>query len=120
MLIGVTHVAPPYDQRMIEQRAVSIGNRLQFLQEIRETGAVVPVDPGEVLPPLGVLAVVGSSVIAGFYARLRIAAETDIARDHQRRDARNVPLEGERLKVEQQLDVLVERLGNAKGDLQRR
>ena len=58
----------------------------------------------------GILAMVRTRVVRRPHPGLGIRAQADVARDHQRRYARDVALERERLQIEVQLDVLVERL----------
>ena len=117
VLVGVPHVAAPHDQRVVEQRAVAIRRLRQLLDEVREALHVVEVDLRPVLAPLRVLAVVRARVVRRPHAGLGIRAQADVAGDHQRRHARDVALERERLQIEVQLDVLVERLGHAERHL---
>src|SRR5580704_11798611 len=98
VLVGVAHIAPPYDQRMVEQRAIPIGNRLQLLQEISDALAMISIDPCVLFEPLRVLTVVRSRVVAGLHSGLGIAAKTYVASDHQRRDSGDVPLKREDLQ----------------------
>ena len=65
-------------------------------------------DPGEVLDPLWIFAVMRRGVIRRFYAGLGITTEADVAGDHQRDYPGDISLEGQRLKIEKQFDVFVE------------
>ena len=63
--------------------------------------------------PVRVFGVVRAAVETDRWSAFRIRAAGEIARIEHGRDAGDVGLEGERQQVELQLDVLVERLGNA-------
>ena len=51
---------------------------------------------------------------------LRIGPLADLARHHEREDAREIGLEGQRQQIEHQPDVLLERLGHADRRVTRR
>src|SRR5262249_4262615 len=104
-----------------EQRRLAVRDALQLLREIRERRDVIPIEV-RVSPDLDwVFLMVRSAVEAGTDAavgeeialRVSVGARREIARAEQRRDARDVRAERQRRQIELQLDVLVERLGNA-------
>ena len=120
MLIRVAHVGAIHDQRVIEQRALAVGNRLELLGEVRERRHVIAIDVGVALHLHGIVLMVRRAVESGTDApvgeevalREDIRAPGQIASAEQRGHTRDVRAEGQRRQVELQLDVLVERIGN--------
>ena len=92
---------------MIEQRAVAVRRVLQLLEEVPELRDVVGLDLDVLLHLLGPVLVVGDGMMAVGDANLRIRPVADLARDHERHDARDIGLVGQRHQVVHQLDVLL-------------
>src|SRR5262245_47550728 len=60
MHVRVAERRPVKNQRVIEQRAVTIGHLLQLVQKVRNHADVIFVDGGELCDPLLILSVVRS------------------------------------------------------------
>src|SRR6185503_1412881 len=111
--VAVAHAAAVDEQRVLEQVAVAVGRVLQPLQELGEQAHVVRVDLRFLLHLLRVVVVVRDRVMTVGDADLRVAQPRQLAAHHERRHAREVALERERLELEHQVHVLLERLGDA-------
>ena len=74
VLIRIAHAAAVEDQRVIEQRAVAVGRRVQLLQELGEQLDVVGVDLGDLGDVLRVVAVVRDRMVLLGDADLRVGA----------------------------------------------
>ena len=109
VLVAVAQRAAVEDQRVIEQRAVAVRRRLQLLEEVGELRHVVGVQLRELIHVAAVVRVMRQVVERIADARLREDGVAELAREHQRRDARDLRLEREHLQVEHQLQVLLER-----------
>ena len=105
VLVAVAQAAAVEHHRVIEQRAVAVGRRLQLLEEVAEHLHVIAVDHGELVHVLALVRVVRRVVEALAHAARRVDRVAVLAREHQRRDARDLRLVGEHLQVEHQLDV---------------
>ena len=109
VLIRIRHAAAVHDQRVIEQAAVAVGRVGELAQEIRDRGArVVLVELREPLDVRGNPRVVRRVVEALVHAAARIQPVAELARDHERRDAREIGRPREREQVEHQHRVLFE------------
>ena len=106
VLVAVAHAAAVEEQRVIEQGAVAVRRGFQPIEEAREQPQVVGVDLGLLGHLLGDAVVVRHRVMPVRDADLRIGERAELAGHHERRDARHVPLIGERHELEHQLDVL--------------
>ena len=118
MLVAVADAAAIEDQRLVEQGAVAVRRRPELLQEAGEQAHLVGVDHGVLLEPLRVQLVVRHGVVRVGDADFREALRGLLAPDEEGEDAGDVGLEGERLEVEHQPGVLVERLRDAHRPLQ--
>ena len=115
VLIAVAHAAAVEDHGMIEQRAVAVCGRTQFLDEVRQQAGVVAVDQGELIHVRAVIRMMRRHMEPVAHAALRINGAAGVARIHHGGDARDVRLKRQSLQVEHDLEVVVERFGNAHG-----
>ena len=104
--VGIAHAAAQQIERVVEQRAVAIGRRLQLLDQIREQRHVVRVDLGELDQLLGIVHVVRHRMMRLGHADVRVGPRAGLARQLERDDARDVGLERQHLQVEHQPDVV--------------
>jgi hypothetical protein len=100
-------------QRVIEKRAVTIGRRLQRLQERCKELRLIRVHLGVARHLIRVVAMMRQAVMPFGDADLRIGAEIQLATEHESRHARDVGLERQPLQLEHQRDVMVESLRDA-------
>jgi hypothetical protein len=115
VLVAVAHAAAVKDERVIEQRAVAVGRRLQLVEEVGQHLHVIAVDDREAIHLRARVGVMRRDVEALAHAALRIYGQARVARVHHRRDARDFRAERQRLQVVHHLEVLVERLGDTDG-----
>ena len=113
VLVAVAQRAAVEHQRVIQQRAVAVRRLLQLLDEVGELRHVVGVQQREAIHVAAVVRVVRQVVERIADAGLREDGAAQLAREHQRRDARDVRLERDHLQVHQQLEVLLERRRHA-------
>src|SRR5215510_9362618 len=85
------------NQRVVEQRAITVGHLLQLVQEVRNQTDMVFVDRGELRDSLLILSVVRSPVEPDSNATFREGSSRGIATQLKRRHASNVTGEGEHL-----------------------
>ncbi len=78
---------------------------------------VIVVDLCQLRDHRGIIAVMRDGVVRLGHADLREGALAQVARQHEGGDSRDVRLKRQRLQIEHQLGVLVERLGHADGSL---
>ncbi len=91
VLIRVRHAAAVHDHRVVEQAAVAVGRVRELAQEIRDRRPrVVFVELREPLDVRGNLGVVRRVVESLVHAALRIQPVAELARHHERGDAREV------------------------------
>ena len=99
---------------LVEQRRVAVLRcDCSFSRKYGSRLDVIPVDLAELGDVRRLVAVMRRRVEALGDAALRIDAARRVAAHLEREHARDVGLERERLQVEHQLDVLVERVGHA-------
>ena len=111
--VAIADARPIDEERVVEQRAIAVGRRLQFLQEIRELPDVMGVDLGQHREVFGVVLVMGVAVVPTRYADLGERPAADFFAEHERADACQVGLIGQRQQVEHQPAVLLECVWNA-------
>src|ERR1700730_261761 len=100
---------------MVQQAAVAVGRVLQLFEEVRNQTDVVAGDLGEVGDLGRRLAVMRSRVERNLHAAFRVNALADVATHLEGGDAGGVGGEGQRLKIEHQLDVIFERVRHTDG-----
>ncbi len=117
MLIAIAHAAAVEDHGMIEQRAVAVFGRTQFLNEIGQQAGVIAIDQSELIHAHAVIRMMRRHMEPVAHAALRINCATGVARIHHGRDARDVRLKRQSLQVEHDLEVVVERFRNPYGSI---
>ena len=115
VLVAVTHAAAVENHRVIEQRSVAVLGGGELVDEVGEHGDVVLVDQGEVVHVRFVVGMVRGAVETAAVGTFGERRGTEVFRVHQRRDARDIALVGQREQVVHQLDVYVEGFGCAYG-----
>src|SRR6266511_145062 len=113
--VGVPHRRTIYDQAVIEQRAVAVGCRLQLLEEVRDQAHVILVDGVELQNAVFPFLVVRRGMEARVDAALRVHATRTVAAHLERKHARDLRCERDRLQIEHQPDVLLEIVRYASG-----
>ena len=111
--VTVAHAAAKEHRGAIEQRRITVVNRFELLEEVIQHLDVVRVDLRVRRELVRMVVVVRDGMMRIGDADLRIGTAGVLARHHEGADARDVGLERQRLKVEQQLDILLERRGHA-------
>ena len=84
---------------------VAVARGLQLFEEVGQALDVIAVDLGPVLVFLGNSSVMRCGMVGGCDAGFRIDPHAHVVCVHQRRDARDVGLERQRLQIPHQLDV---------------
>ena len=113
VLVAVAQRAAVQHERVIEQRAVAVRRLLQLVDEVGELRHVVRVQLREAIHVAAIVRVVRQVVERIADGRLREDGRAQLAREHQRRHARDVRLQRDHLQVHQQLEVLLERRRHA-------
>src|SRR5215467_1343157 len=90
---------------MIEQSAITVWNRLQLLEQVREQRDVIAVQHRESIHVLAQVRMMREDVERIPDATLRIDGVAELFGHQERGDARDVGLPGQHLQVEHQLDV---------------
>src|ERR1700674_2024877 len=83
-------------QAVIEQRALTVLNRLELSKEIGELLHMVSIDAGDLLDLLLIALVMGQAVVCVWYPDLPVRAIASFAAQHKRADASEVGLERDR------------------------
>ena len=118
--VGVAHTRAPQQQRVVEQRAVAVRDRLQPGQVLADQLRVVGVGGGVLLDPLLLVLVVGDGMVRLGDAEVRIGPAAQLAAQHEGEDAGDVGLEGDGHQVEHQPDVIAVVVGDADRRIGRR
>ena len=115
VLVRVAVTAAVEEQAVVEQRAIAVGRRLQLLQEVRQRRRVMRVDLGQQRDLLRRIPMMRQPMMPFGDADFRIRAATQLLRQHEGADPRQIGLVGEHLQVQHQLRVLEERRGHRGG-----
>ena len=107
--VAVTHAGAVEQERVIEDRAVTVRRRPQLLHEFGEQLHVMQIDQRMLGDLRGFVAMVRDGVMRVGHAEVGVGPHAEFARHHEGEDARDVGLAGHGEKVEQQSDVLHER-----------
>ena len=100
---------------MVEQRAVTVGDRLKPLEEMSKQPHVKGVEFGLARQLVRVVLVMRQRMMGIRNTDLRIRPQTQLTHQHECRNSGEIRLIGERLKIEQEPGMLFERVRNAEG-----
>ena len=115
--VRIPHRRAVDDEALVEQRRVAVLDRLELLQEVRQQAHVIPIDLREVRDVAVFVSVVRRGMEALRDTALGIHAARRVAAHLERKHAGDVGLERQRLQIEHQLGVLLERLRHADGPI---
>src|ERR1051325_8130081 len=110
--IGVAHRRSIDDHRLVQHVLLAFLNALELVEEVRQHADVILVDLEELLHAALGAAMVRRGVERSRGPGIRIDARRTVATHLEGEDARQIGGEGERLKIEHDLHVLLERVGN--------
>ncbi len=113
--VGVAHRRAVDDHGLVEEAGAALLDACEPIEEVGNQPHVVPVDLGELQDVVGPAAVVRRRMEALVDTALGVDPAGGVPAHLEREDAGHVRLEGERLQVEHQLDVLVEGVGHTRG-----
>ena len=105
---------------VVEQRAVAIRSGFQLFEERGEQLDVEAVDLRHLLDEIRMAAMMSERMMRIGNADLRIGADASFAAQHHGRNAREVRLKGDRLKIEHQLHIILVLERNPRRFLRRR
>jgi hypothetical protein len=115
MAVAVGNAGAIHHRHVIEQRAVSVGRRLQALEVIRELLDVIRVDLRDLLDLRQLSGIVRDRMMRIGHADLRVGHAAVLATHHEGDDARQIALIGQHLQVDHQPHVRFPVGGNAAG-----
>src|SRR5215469_2001793 len=120
VVIAVSHSRSVHENRMIQQRTISVLRILQLLDEMRVDGHVIRIDLRVLLDQMRLILMVRYRVMPFRHADPRIRAVARLARDLHAAHTSDVALIGQVQQVHEQLHVLIEFLRNPGGLVDRR
>src|SRR6185295_5934770 len=97
---GIPHPASIQVNSVVEQRAITIGSGLQFLEKLPEERHVKRIDLGNLQELLRIVAVMTDRMMRIRNADFRIRAVIELASELERHDTRDVGLKRQDLQVE--------------------
>src|SRR5439155_9975129 len=106
---GIPHATAVQVDRVIEERAVTIGSSLHSLEELGKQRNMVRIDLRYLRQLFRIPPVMAGRMVRIGDADVRVRTIALLARELEGDDARNVCLEGQNLQVEHELGVVGER-----------
>ena len=118
--VAVRHPRAVHHRHMIQQRAVAVRGRVQFLEQPGEHLHVIRIDLCDLRDLLGLLLMVRYRVMRVGHANLRVGHAAVLVSHHERDDPREVALKRQHLQIEHQIQMIFPARRDARGMIDER